>query len=143
MRGCHEITNQGRRGRNHLRRQIQDIWLWECHCIKLVHDRTCQGHVVGRGGNDKKHRDRQGALLATRQAPLFECVFPHNSPHPDGLLTRYPRRVVLAEDAIRSAIRDYKKKREGLANPKQRGFIDVTQSSVTGETHATAHPAAA
>jgi len=50
---------------------------------------------------------------------------------------------MLAEDAIRSAIRDYKKKREDLANPKQRGFIDVTQSPVTGETHATAHPGAA
>ena len=51
--------------------------------------------------------------------------------------------AVLAEDAIRSAIRDYKKKREGLANPKQRGFIDVTQSPVTGETQVTAHPGAA
>lgn len=49
--------------------------------------------------------------------------------------------LVLAEDAIRSAIRDYRKKRETLANPKQSGFIDVTQSSATGETVATAHPA--
>jgi len=47
---------------------------------------------------------------------------------------------MLAEDAIRSAIRDYKKKRDGLANPKQQGFIDVTQSAVTGETSAMAHP---
>jgi len=50
---------------------------------------------------------------------------------------------MLAEDAIRSAIRDYKKKRDGLADPKQQGFIDVTQSAVTGETLATAHPPSA
>ncbi len=48
--------------------------------------------------------------------------------------------VVLAEDAIRSAIRDYRSKRETLPNPKQKGFIDVTQSTATGETVATAHP---
>jgi len=47
---------------------------------------------------------------------------------------------VLAEDAIRSAIRDYRTKRLQSDNPKQQGFIDVTQSSVTGETVATAHP---
>ncbi|KAG7445851.1 FeS cluster assembly scaffold IscU [Guyanagaster necrorhizus] len=47
---------------------------------------------------------------------------------------------MLAEDAIRSAIRDYRSKRESLPNPKQKGFIDVTQSSATGETVATAHP---
>ncbi|KAI5124860.1 hypothetical protein M0805_007293 [Coniferiporia weirii] len=50
---------------------------------------------------------------------------------------------MLAEDAIRSAIRDYRKKRESLSNPKQPGFIDVTQSAATGETVATAHPGAA
>ncbi|KIY49521.1 FeS cluster assembly scaffold IscU [Fistulina hepatica ATCC 64428] len=47
---------------------------------------------------------------------------------------------MLAEDAIRSAIRDYKSKRGTLANPMQKGFIDVTQSTATGETVATAHP---
>ncbi|THV08719.1 FeS cluster assembly scaffold IscU [Dendrothele bispora CBS 962.96] len=47
---------------------------------------------------------------------------------------------MLAEDAIRSAIRDYRSKRADMANPKQSGFIDVTQSAVTGETVATAHP---
>ncbi|KAH8830690.1 FeS cluster assembly scaffold IscU [Flagelloscypha sp. PMI_526] len=50
---------------------------------------------------------------------------------------------MLAEDAIRSAIRDYKSKRQNLANPKQSGFIDVSQSAATGETTATAHPAQA
>lgn len=35
---------------------------------------------------------------------------------------------MLAEDAIRSAIRDYRTKRSNLANPKQSGFIDVTES---------------
>jgi hypothetical protein len=49
---------------------------------------------------------------------------------------------VLAEDAIRSAIRDYRSKRSALSNPKQSGFIDVTQTA-TGETMATAHPAQA
>lgn len=48
---------------------------------------------------------------------------------------------MLAEDAIRSAIRDYRTKRTRLADPKKAGYIDVTQSSVTGETVATAHPA--
>jgi iron-sulfur cluster assembly enzyme ISCU, mitochondrial len=47
---------------------------------------------------------------------------------------------VLAEDAIRSAIRDYQKKRSTMANPEKSGFIDVSQSAVTGETVATAHP---
>ncbi|KIK65428.1 hypothetical protein GYMLUDRAFT_70538 [Collybiopsis luxurians FD-317 M1] len=47
---------------------------------------------------------------------------------------------MLAEDAIRSAIRDYKSKREQMTDPKQKGFIDVSQSVVTGETVATAHP---
>ncbi|KIM45972.1 hypothetical protein M413DRAFT_441030 [Hebeloma cylindrosporum] len=46
---------------------------------------------------------------------------------------------MLAEDAIRSAIRDYRSKRANLADnkTKQAGFIDVTQSSST-----TAHSAA-
>jgi len=47
----------------------------------------------------------------------------------------------LAEDAIRSAIRDYRSKRSALSNPKQQGFIDVSQNVTTGETVATAHPA--
>ena len=51
--------------------------------------------------------------------------------------------AVLAEDAIRSAIRDYQKKREKLQNPKQAGFIDVSQSAATGQTVATAHPGGA
>jgi len=50
---------------------------------------------------------------------------------------------MLAEDAIRSAIRDYRAKRSKLADPKQSGFIDVTQSAATGETVATAHPPSA
>jgi len=48
---------------------------------------------------------------------------------------------MLAEDAIRSAIRDYRSKRSALSNPKQQGFIDVSQNVTTGETVATAHPA--
>jgi hypothetical protein len=48
--------------------------------------------------------------------------------------------AVLAEDAIRSAIRDYRSKRAAMPNPKQAGFIDVSQAA-TGETVATAHPA--
>lgn len=47
--------------------------------------------------------------------------------------------IVLAEDAIRSAIRDYRTKRTKAGNPKQTGFIDVTQSAATGETVAQAH----
>ncbi|KAG6890897.1 iron-binding protein [Termitomyces sp. Mi166 len=47
---------------------------------------------------------------------------------------------MLAEDAIRSAIRDYKTKRSKLANQKQAGFIDVAQSAATGETTTSVHP---
>ncbi|KAF7981638.1 hypothetical protein HWV62_32734 [Athelia sp. TMB] len=50
---------------------------------------------------------------------------------------------MLAEDAIRSAIRDYQTKRTKMANPNKPGFIDVSQSAATGETVATAHPGAA
>jgi hypothetical protein len=46
---------------------------------------------------------------------------------------------VLAEDAIRSAIRDYRSKRAKASNPKQTGFIDVSQSAATGQTTAQAH----
>ncbi len=35
---------------------------------------------------------------------------------------------VLAEDAIRSAIKDYRSKRSKLAETKQKSFIDVAQS---------------
>jgi NifU-like protein involved in Fe-S cluster formation len=46
---------------------------------------------------------------------------------------------MLAEDAIRSAIRDYKSKRKTLADSKvtQAGFIDVSANATTGETTAT------
>ncbi|EJF62874.1 FeS cluster assembly scaffold IscU [Dichomitus squalens] len=47
---------------------------------------------------------------------------------------------MLAEDAIRSAIRDYRTKRSKLGDPKKPGFIDVSQSAATGHTVATAHP---
>jgi len=50
---------------------------------------------------------------------------------------------MLAEDAIRSAIRDYRTKRSKLGEPKKSGFIDVSQSAATGETVATAHPPSA
>ncbi|KAH9947309.1 FeS cluster assembly scaffold IscU [Amylocystis lapponica] len=50
---------------------------------------------------------------------------------------------MLAEDAIRSAIRDYRTKRDKLANPNKAGFIDVSQSAATGDTVATAHPPSA
>jgi NifU-like protein involved in Fe-S cluster formation len=40
---------------------------------------------------------------------------------------------MLAEDAIRSAIKDYRSKRAKLADNKQKSFIDVTQSGATAE----------
>ncbi|PWN92386.1 FeS cluster assembly scaffold IscU [Acaromyces ingoldii] len=45
---------------------------------------------------------------------------------------------MLAEDAIKSAIRDYKKKRDETGNTKA-GHIDVSQSVTTGKTTATPH----
>lgn len=45
---------------------------------------------------------------------------------------------MLAEDAIKSAIKDYKKRRDLTGNTKQ-GHIEVTQDVATGQTHAAAH----
>lgn len=50
---------------------------------------------------------------------------------------------MLAEDAIKAAIRDYQLKLEKSGKPaNMAGHIDVSQSVVTGETIATAHPSA-
>jgi len=49
---------------------------------------------------------------------------------------------MLAEDAIRSAIRDYRSKRSKLAQTSS-GFIDISQNASTGEVIASAHPNAA
>ena len=45
---------------------------------------------------------------------------------------------MLAEDAIKAAIRDYKKRRDETGNIGA-GHIDVSQSATTGQTTATAH----
>ncbi|KAK0542610.1 iron-binding protein [Tilletia horrida] len=45
---------------------------------------------------------------------------------------------MLAEDAIKSAIKDYKKKRDVTGNTKA-GHIDVTQNVATGETNTSPH----
>lgn len=45
---------------------------------------------------------------------------------------------MLAEDAIKSAIKNYRAKRAATGNKKQ-GHIEVTQNVTTGETSATAH----
>lgn len=45
---------------------------------------------------------------------------------------------MLAEDAIKSAIKNYRSKREATGNKKQ-GHIEVTQDVATGNTTATAH----
>ncbi|KAJ3479340.1 hypothetical protein NLI96_g9124 [Meripilus lineatus] len=45
---------------------------------------------------------------------------------------------MLAEDAIRSAIRDYRSKRGSAADSKKSSRIDVSQTSATGDTVATA-----
>ncbi|PLW15251.1 hypothetical protein PCANC_05368 [Puccinia coronata f. sp. avenae] len=47
---------------------------------------------------------------------------------------------MLAEDAIKAAIRDYQNKLQASGAKKASGFIDVSQSASTGETIATAHP---
>ncbi|GAA5983542.1 hypothetical protein JCM10908_000326 [Rhodotorula pacifica] len=46
---------------------------------------------------------------------------------------------MLAEDAIKAAILDYKKKRKTTGD-KSAGHIDVSMSAATGATEATAHP---
>lgn len=45
---------------------------------------------------------------------------------------------MLAEDAIKSAIQNYRSKREATGNKKQ-GHIEVVQDVATGQTSATAH----
>jgi len=47
---------------------------------------------------------------------------------------------VLAEDAIRSAIKDYRSKRSKLAETKQTSFIDVAQSSPRSNVAASSPP---
>ncbi|KAI8445771.1 FeS cluster assembly scaffold IscU [Phakopsora pachyrhizi] len=47
---------------------------------------------------------------------------------------------MLAEDAIKAAIRDYQHKLEKSGSKIASGHIDVSQSVTTGETIATAHP---
>ncbi|KAA1076646.1 iron-binding protein [Puccinia graminis f. sp. tritici] len=49
---------------------------------------------------------------------------------------------MLAEDAIKAAIRDYQNKLQKAGAKQAGGFIDVSQSVSTGETIATAHPSA-
>ncbi|KAH9062197.1 FeS cluster assembly scaffold IscU [Lactarius vividus] len=46
---------------------------------------------------------------------------------------------MLAEDAIRSAIKDYQSKRAKLADTPQKSFIDVTRSGATAGSAAAAH----
>jgi len=46
---------------------------------------------------------------------------------------------MLAEDAIRSAIKDYRSKRAKLADTKQNSFIDVSQSGATAKSAVAAH----
>ena len=50
-----------------------------------------------------------------------------------------PSLAVLAEDAIRSAIKDYRSKRSLQSESKQKSFIDVSQSSAPPGTTTTAH----
>ncbi|KAI0306943.1 FeS cluster assembly scaffold IscU [Multifurca ochricompacta] len=47
---------------------------------------------------------------------------------------------MLAEDAIRSAIKDYRSKRVKLAESKQNNFIDVSRGTATTDTTATMLP---
>lgn len=55
---------------------------------------------------------------------------------PRVVLTPHP--IVLAEDAIRSAIRDYRSKRTQVPDQKKASRIDISQSSATGDTVAAA-----
>jgi len=50
---------------------------------------------------------------------------------------------MLAEDAIRSAIRDYHSKRQKQQSTNTSGFIDVSQKVTTSEPVATARPSEA
>lgn len=96
--------------RRHFRCQVQDVWLRIGHCLVVVHDRARQGHDSRTGRQREEHRDCQGALPASRQTCVLimvacccEII----------LLTRVSVHCsLLAEDAIKSAIKDYQGKRE-------------------------------
>jgi iron-sulfur cluster assembly enzyme ISCU, mitochondrial len=45
---------------------------------------------------------------------------------------------VLAEDAIRSAIKDYKSKRSALSSSKQQSTIDLSQTAALASANAAA-----
>ncbi len=56
-----------------------------------------------------------------------------------GLSLEEAGKIKNTEDAIRSAIKDYRSKRPQQAETKQKGFIDVSQSSVRPDATTTAH----
>jgi NifU-like protein involved in Fe-S cluster formation len=59
--------------------------------------------------------------------------------HLSPLLTLLISSLVLAEDAIRSAIKDYRSKRAKLAESKPTNFINVAQTTSTADATAAAH----
>ncbi len=121
-----EALHRTPRQRNHLRCQVQNVRLWKCHRLQLVYDRACKGSFAGRRRQNQKHGDCEGARASTCQTPLLKCVYTLLSSLNFLLTLSIP---VLAEDAIRSAIKDYRSKRSKLAETKQKRFIDVAQSS--------------
>jgi NifU-like protein involved in Fe-S cluster formation len=59
--------------------------------------------------------------------------------HLSPLFTLLIPSLVLAEDAIRSAIKDYRSKRAKLAESKPTSFINVAQTTSTADATAAAH----
>lgn len=72
LRRCHEATDSGGRQRRNLRCQVQDIRVWLCYRIELLHDGAGQGLVPGGGRENKKQRYSGGVVLAPSQAPLLK-----------------------------------------------------------------------
>ena len=68
----------------------------------------------------------------------LHCSSAYISPFPPFLLM-LPSLAVLAEDAIRSAIKDYRSKRSLQSETTQKSFIDVSQSNAPPGTTTTAH----
>lgn len=111
---CNETTNQSRRKRQNHRRQIQNVWLRIGYCVQFVGNGMGEGKDYRRGGQTEEHGHCQGTVVAAGQIALLEwvlfifllCVRELNS-------TSFPFFfLVLAEDAIKAALADYKIKKE-------------------------------
>ena len=93
--------------------QVQDLRLRQRHRLQQPGHRVAQGQDHRRGDGDQEHRDRRGAGPAAGEGPL----------------------LVLAEDAIKAAIGDYKEKwAKAEARSGRRRVLRTGTSPIRGGT---------